>query len=318
MNAEPPYGDEFLISQKYRPRTVDACILPERLKKVFQEFIDTGNIPNLLLTGTAGVGKTTVALAMCSELGISNLFINSSEERGIDTLRTKIKGFASTFSFKGRRKVIILDEADYITPEAQAALRGAMEEFSQNCTFILTCNFKSRLIDAIHSRCSVIDFTLNADEKPKIAALLLNRISEILHSEKIVFDKAVIVEIIKKFFPDFRRTLNEIQRYSCNGNIDVSVLSQINNVRNLNDLITFLKDKNFGEMRKWVVVNSDIDPARIYRKIYDGLYDYLKPESIPQAVIILARYQYQSAFVADQEINLVACLTEMMVDNEFK
>lgn len=309
---------EFLWCQKYRPKTVSECILPERLKTVFQEFVNSGNIPNLLLTGTAGVGKTTVAIAMCEELDLDYLFINSSDERGIDTLRNKIKGYASTFSFEGKRKVIILDEADYITPEAQAALRGAIEEFSNNCTFIFTCNFKARLIDAIHSRCSVIDFALHTDEKPKMAAAFFSRLSEILKTENVSFDKAALIEIIKKFFPDYRRTLNELQRFAKNGNIDAGVIAQISLVKSIDELVRYLKEKNFGEMRKWVVFNSDIDTARIFRKIYDGLYEYMKPESIPQAVVILAKYQYQSAFVADQEINLVACLTEIMVDCEMK
>jgi DNA polymerase III delta prime subunit len=293
---------EFLFSQKYRPQKVSECILPERLKKVFQEFVDNKTIPNLMLTGTAGVGKTSVALAMCEEMGINYLFINSSEERGIDTLRTKIRGYASTVSLTGGRKVIILDEADYITPEAQAALRGSMEEFSSNCTFIFTCNFKARLIEALHSRCSVIDFTLNGEERPKMALQFFKRVGEILDKEKITYDKQVLVKIIEKFFPDFRRTLNEIQRYSNKGNIDAGILSQITDVKNMGDLIKSLKEKDFRAMRKWVVLNSDIDPARIFRKIYDGMYDFLKPQNIPPTVIILAKYQYQSAFVADQPL----------------
>lgn len=311
-------NDEFLWSQKYRPQTVKDCILPERLKTVFQEYVDKKQIPNLMLTGTAGVGKTTVAVAMCEEIGLDYIFINSSEERGIDTLRNKIKGYASTFSFVGTKKVIILDEADYITPEAQAALRGTIEEFSKNCTFIFTCNFKSRLIDAIHSRCSVIDFTLQNSEKPKMAAAFFKRLSEILKSENVEFDKAVLIKIVEKFFPDYRRTLNELQRYASNGSIDAGMIAQINDVRNLANLIGNLKEKNFSEMRKWIVTNSDIDSSRVFRKIYDGLYEYLKPESIPQAVVILAKYQYQAAFVADQEINLVACLTEIMIECEVK
>jgi len=310
--------EEFLWCEKYRPKKVADCILPDRIKKVFQEYVNTKNIPNLMLTGTAGVGKTTVALAMCEEIGLNYLFINSSDERGIDTLRTKIRNYASTVSLVGGRKVIILDEADYITPEAQAALRGAIEEFSANCTFILTCNFKSRLIEAIHSRCSVIDFALQADEKPRMAAAFFNRIAEILVSEGIQFEKNVLVEITNKYFPDYRRTLNELQRYSTSGQIDAGVLAQVTSVRNIQDLVKYLKDKNFAEMRKWVVVNADLDPARVFRKIYDSMYEYMKPESIPQAVVILAKYQYQSAFVADQEINLVACLTEIMVDCEMR
>lgn len=309
---------EFLWVEKYRPQKVADCILPDRLKNVFQEYVNNKTIPNLMLTGTAGVGKTTAAIAMCEEIGLDYIFINSSEERGIDTLRTKIRGYASTMSFGGSQKVIILDEADYITPEAQAALRGAIEEFSSNCSFIFTCNFKSKLIDAIHSRCSVIDFTLVNGEKPKMAAQFFKRLCDILTKENVTFDKAVVVKIVEKFFPDYRRTLNELQRYSSSGNIDLSVLSQVSDIKNMTELIKYLKEKNFGEMRKWVVTNSDIDTARIYRKIYDGLYEYMKPESIPQAVVIIAKYQYQSAFVPDQEINLVACLTEIMVDCEVK
>lgn len=307
---------EFLFSQKYRPKRVADCILPDRLKNVFQEFVNTKSIPNLMLTGSAGVGKTSVAVAMCEELGINYLFINSSEERGIDTLRVKIRGYASTVSLAGGRKVIILDEADYITPEAQAALRGSMEEFSANCTFIFTCNFKARLIEALHSRCSVVDFTLSAEEKPKLALQFFKRVCDILEKENIQFDKAVLIKLVEKFFPDFRRTLNELQRYARNGKIDASVLTQIADVKNIGDLIKSLKEKDFRSVRKWVVLNSDIDPARIYRKIYDGLYEFLKPASIPQAVVIIARYQYQAAFVADQEINLIACLTEIMVETE--
>jgi len=309
-------SDEFLFVEKYRPRKVSECILPERLKTVFQDYVNSNSIPNLMLTGTAGVGKTTVAIAMCEEIDLNYIFINSSEERGIDTLRTKIKNFASTVSLTGNRKVIILDEADYITPEAQAALRGAIEEYSSNCTFIFTCNFKSRLIDALHSRCSVIDFTLKSDEKPKMASMFFRRICEILDVEGIEYDKSIIVKIVEKFFPDYRRTLNELQRYSSSGRIDSSVLVQVSEVKSIADLVKALKEKNFSGMRKWVALNSDIDPSRIYRKIYDGLYDSMKPESIPQAVLIIAKYQYQAAFVADQEINLVACLTEIMVDCE--
>lgn len=309
---------EFLWVEKYRPQKVDDCVLPDRLKSVFKSYVAEGIIPNLMLTGTAGVGKTTVALAMCDETGTDSMFINSSDERGIDTLRTKIKSYASTVSMTGGRKVIILDEADYITPEAQAALRGAMEEFSANCSFILTCNFKGRLIEAIHSRCAVVDFTLKSDEKPKMAAQFFKRLQTILDTEKVAYDKPTLIKIIEKFFPDYRRTLSELQRYASNGNIDAGVLAQVNDIKNIADLVKHLKDKNFSEMRKWVVVNSDIDPARVFRKIYDGLNEYLKPQSIPQVVVILSRYQYQAAFVADQEINLVACLTEIMVECEFK
>jgi len=308
---------EYLWCERYRPHNVEDCILPDRIKKVFQEYVDQGNIPNLMLTGSAGVGKTTIAKAVCEQLGLNHLFINSSEERGIDMLRTKIKGYASTISMTGGRKVIILDEADYLTPEAQAGLRGAIEEFSENCSFIFTCNFKSRLIDALHSRCSVIDFSLRNDEKPKMAMQLFKRLSNILEKEGVTYDKAVVQQLVAKYFPDYRRTLNELQRYSASGAIDAGTLSQISDVRKISELVGFLKEGNFSEMRKWVVANSDIEPARIYRKVYDSLYEYFKPECIPQAVVIISRYQYQSAFVADQEINLVACLTEIMVDCEF-
>jgi len=308
---------EYLWVEKFRPKTVSDCILPDRIKKVFQNYVDTANIPNLMLTGSAGVGKTTVAMAMCEEIGLNYMFINSSEERGIDMLRTKIRGYASTISLTGGRKVIILDEADYLTPDAQAALRGAVEEYSENCSFIFTCNFKSRLLDALHSRCSVIDFSLKADEKPRMAAQLFQRLSTILINQKVEYDKQVLIKIVEKFFPDYRRTLNELQRYSSGGSIDAGTLAQISDVRKIADLVGYLKESNFAEMRKWVVTNSDIEPSRIYRKVYDSLYEYFKPASIPQAVVILARYQYQSAFVADQEINLVACLTEIMVDCEY-
>jgi DNA polymerase III delta prime subunit len=309
---------EYLYVEKYRPHKIEDCILPDRLKKVFQEYVTKGDIPNLMLTGTAGCGKTTVAKAMCEEIGCNFLFINSSDERGIDTLRTKIKGYASTVSLTGGRKVIILDEADYLTPEAQAGLRGAIEEFSENCSFIFTCNFKARLIDALHSRCSVIDFALKGDEKAKMAAQMFKRLANILTEESITYDKDVLGKIVQRYFPDYRRTLNELQRYSTSGNIDAGVLSQVESVRKLDDLIKALKEKDFSTMRKWVVNNSDIDQSRIFRSIYDNLCVYLKPESVPMAVVTLAKYQYQSAFVADQELNLVACLTELMVDCEIK
>lgn len=311
-------SDNFLWVEKYRPRRVADCVLPPRLKSIFQQYVDVGEIPNLMLTGSAGVGKTTVAKAMCDEIGLDSLFINGSDERGIDTLRTKIKNYAATMSFSGAKKVIIIDEADYLTPEAQAALRGAIEEFSNNCTFIFTCNFKARLIDALHSRCAVVDFGLTGAEKTQMAAEMFKRLMVILKSENIEYDKAVLAKIVEKHFPDYRRTLNELQRYSTFGKIDAGVLSQVSDVRKLNDLISFLREKKWDDMRKWVTNNTDIDPARIYRSIYDTLSEHFKPESIPQAVVILSKYQYQAAFVADQEINLVACLTELMVDCDVK
>ena len=310
-------NESFLWVEKYRPKTISDCILPDRLKKPFQEYVNSNEIPNLMLTGSAGVGKTTVAKAMCDEIGINHLYINASENRGIDVLRTTIRGYASTVSLTGGKKVIILDEADYLTGEAQAALRGAIEEFSKNCTFIFTCNFKSKLIDALHSRCSVIDFALKNDEKAKMAMQLMKRMEYILTQESVTYDKAVVAKIIEKYFPDYRRTLNELQRYSSSGNLDAGIVAQLSDVRKIADLVKHLKDRDFGSMRKWCVANSDIEPARIYRKIYDSLYEYFKPESIPQAVVIISKYQYQAAFVADQEINLVACLTELMVDCEY-
>jgi DNA polymerase III delta prime subunit len=309
--------ESFLWVERYRPSTVNECILPDRLKSIFQEFVDRKEIPNLMLTGSAGVGKTTVAKAMCDEIGMNHLYINASENRGIDVLRTTIRNYASSVSLTGGKKVIILDEADYMTADAQAAMRGAIEEFAANCTFIFTCNFKAKLIDAIHSRCSVIDFTLRADEKKDMIIQFFKRMQDVLTKEKVVYDKAVLAKIIEKFFPDYRRTLNELQRYSGSGTIDAGIVAQLSDVRKIGDLAKSLKNKDFAEMRKWVVVNTDVDPSTIYRKIYDSLNEYFKPDSIPQAVVILSKYQYQSAFVADQEINMVACLTEIMVDCEF-
>jgi len=310
--------EEFLWTERYRPHKVEDCILPARLKKPFLEYVSQGSIPNLLLYGTAGVGKTTVARAMCEEIGCNYLFINSSEERGIDTLRTKVMGYASTMSLTGGRKVIILDEADGLTPDAQNALRGCIEQFSSNCSFIFTCNFKARIIDAIHSRCSVVDFSLKGPEKAEMATDFFKSLQNILNREGVTFDKSVLAKIVERYFPDYRRTLNELQRYSTNGGIDAGVLAQVSNVRKLEELVKNLKEKDFTAMRKWVASNSDIDQTRIFRNIYDSAVDFLKPESVPQCIVTLARYQYQAAFVADQELNLVACLTEIMADCEVK
>lgn len=308
---------QFLWSEKYRPKIIEECILPERLKHPFQEYVNQKNIPNLLLHGGAGVGKTTVAKAMCHEIDCDFMTLNGSDESGIDTFRTKIKTYASSLSFQGGRKVIIIDEADYLNGNStQPALRNAIEEYSRNCSFIFTCNYKNRIIEPLHSRCAVIDFSLKNGEKQKMASLFFKRIQNILKEENVEFENNVIAELIKKYFPDFRRIINELQRYSQFGKIDSGILSQISDI-SITEIVKFLKEKDFGSIRKWVAVNS-VDPTTLYRKIYDQTYDILTPESIPQAVIILADYQYKQAFCADAEINMVACLTELMVNLEFK
>jgi len=309
--------EHFLWTESHRPKTIDDCILPERLKKSFQEYVNEKEVPNLILSGGPGVGKTTVAKALCEEIGCDYMVINGSDESGIDIFRTKIKTYASSMSLSGGRKVIIIDEADYLNPNStQPALRNAIEEFAKNCSFIFTCNYKNRIIEPLHSRCAVVDFTLKNDEKSKMAGLFFKRIQNILKVEKVEYDDKVIVELIKKHFPDFRRVINELQRYSKFGKIDIGLLSQIEDVA-INDAIKFLKDKDFGSLRKWVATN-DVDPTSLFRKLYDSLYDFLQPQSIPQAVVVLAEYSYKSAFVSDQEINTVACLTELMVSVEFK
>ena len=309
--------EHLLWVEKYRPQKVEDCILPDAIKSTFMDYVARKEIPNLLLSGTAGVGKTTIAKALCQEVGCDWLLINGSDESGIDVLRTKIKNYASSVSLMGGRKVVIIDEADYLNPNStQPALRGAIEEFSSNCSFIFTCNFKNRIIDPIHSRCSVIDFKINGN-KAKMAASFMKRVEWILEQEKVTYDKDVVAAVIMKHFPDNRRVLNELQRYSVSGSIDKGILSNIADVE-LGSLITALKSKDFASTRKWVTSNLDNDPVKIYRKLYDGLYELLKPNSVPQLVLILAKYQYQAAFVADHEINMVACLTEIMVDCEFK
>lgn len=309
--------DHLLWTEKYRPKTIEDCILPERLKTPFQEYVNQKNIPNLLLSGGAGVGKTTVAKAMCNEIGCDYMVINGSDESGIDVFRTKIKNYASSMSLSGGRKVIIIDEADYLNPNStQPALRNAIEEFAGNCSFIFTCNFKNRIIEPLHSRCAVIDFGLKNGEKAKMAGSFFKRIQSVLQSEKVDYDDAVIAELVKKHFPDFRRIINEMQRYSQFGKIDSGILVQMGDVE-ISNIVKYIKDKDFGAIRKWVAT-TEIDAATLYRKLYDGLYDVLKPQSIPQAVIIIADYQYKQAFVADPEINTVACLTELMVSVEFK
>jgi DNA polymerase III delta prime subunit len=309
--------EHLLWTEKYRPQTVENCILPERLKIPFQEYVNQKQIPNLLLAGGAGVGKTTIAKAMCNEIGADYMVINGSDESGIDIFRGKIKNFASSMSFMGGRKIIIIDEADYLNPNStQPALRSAIEEFASNCSFIFTCNFKNRIIDPLHSRCAVIEFGLKNGEKQKMAGAFFKRIQSILETEKVEYDDKVIAELVKKHFPDFRRIINELQRYSQLGKIDVGILAQIGDM-SLSQIIKHMKEKDFASVRKWAAT-TDIDSTTFFRKLYDNLYDILIPSSIPQIVIILADYQYKQAFVADQEINLVACLTQIMADGEFK
>ena len=311
--------EKYLWVEQHRPKKVADCILPIHIKEVCQGFVDDGRIPNLLLSGGPGVGKTTVARAMCDEIGVDYLMINGSNEgRNIDTVRTTLQQYCSSVSMTGGRKVVIVDEADYMNAESvQPALRGFIEKFSGNVSFIFTCNFRNRIIDPIHSRCSVVEFVIPKEQREKLAVQFLDRCKKILSDEKVESEEKVVAELIMKHFPDFRRVLNELQKYSSSGKIDSGILSVMSEI-NMSDLMGFLKQKKFTEVRRWSVQNLDNDPVRIFRKIYDTLYDYLSPTAIPQAVLILADYQYKSAFVADQEINLVACLTEIMVECEFK
>ena len=309
--------EQLLWVEKYRPQKVEDCILPDAIKSTFLEYVARKEIPTLLLSGTAGVGKTTIAKAHCNEVGCDYIVINGSDESGIDVLRNKIKNYASSISLAGGRKVVIIDEADYLNPNStQPALRGAIEEFSLNCSFIFTCNFKNRIIDPIHSRCAVVDFKINGS-KAKMASQLFKRIEWVLKEEGVTYDKEVVAAVITKHFPDNRRILNELQRYSVSGTIDKGILTSVSDVQ-LGELIKGLKEKDFAAARKWVTNNLDNDPVKIYRKLYDSLYESLKAQSVPQMVVILARYQYQAAFVADHEINMIACLTEIMMDCEFK
>ena len=309
---------DFLWVEEYRPKTIDDCILPQSLKTLFTSFIQKGELSNILLSGPPGIGKTTVAKALCDQLNCDWVMINGSEESGIDVLRSKIKNFASTVSLSGGKKVVILDEADYLNPQStQPALRGFIEEFHKNCRFILTCNFKNRLIDPLHSRFSTIEFRINPKDKPKLASKLFERAVYILIEQNVDYDEPVLAELIKKHFPDFRKLINELQRYSVSGKIDAGILVNISD-ENLKTLLSHLKGKDFTEMRKWVVQNLDNDPVKIFRRIYDSMYEHLQPATIPHAVLIIADYQYKSAFVADQEVNLVACLTELMSQVKFK
>lgn len=309
---------EYLWVEKYRPQTIDECILPKNLKETFKQFIQTGELPNFLFCGTAGVGKTTVAKALCNEVGAEYLLINGSEESGIDILRTKIKSFASTVSLTDSKKVIILDEADYLNPNStQPALRAFIEEFSNNCRFIFTCNYKNRIIEPLHSRCSVIDFKIENAEKQEIAAAFFKRTINILTKENIIADQKVVAELVTKHFPDWRRVLNELQRYSVSGKIDAGILVNMTE-DSFKDLLKNMKDKNFTEVRKWVAKNGDSETINIFRQLYDTASVHLEPASIPQLVLILADYQYKAAFVADHELNLMAALTEVMSSCKMK
>ena len=311
------FGESFLWVEKYRPKTIDECILPDRIKTLFQQISSESRIPNMILSGGPGMGKTTVAKALCNEVGCDFLMINGSEESGIDVLRTKIRGYASTVSYDGKRKVVILDEADYLNPQStQPALRSFIEEFEKHCSFIMTCNYINRIIEPLHSRCQTIDFRINKEEKLNVGSNFGKRLYTILDQEKVDYDKKVVAEVLMKHFPDYRRVLNELQKYSKYGNIDSGILSQVSDI-DLSELMNHMKDKKFNEVRKWVVNNLDNDPQKIYRKIYDVAEKYVQTTSIPQLVLILADSQYKSAFAADHELNLVACLVEIMVECQF-
>ncbi len=307
-----------LLVEKYRPTKIADCVLPKNIKTMFEDIAKTGDVPNLILNGGAGCGKTTVAKALCNELGIDYLFVNASEDSGIDVLRTRIRNFASTVALGGGKKVVILDEADYLNPQStQPALRGFIEEFAANCRFIMTCNFKSRIIEPLHSRCTVIDFKIPNKEKPDLAQEFLARAKFVMDSEEISYDEKVVAQLIVKNFPDFRRVLNLIQRYSVSGAIDSGILATSSDIT-VKSLIDAMKKKDFNSIRKWAVDNADKEMAGIFRKIYDALQDNIEPSSIPQAVLILSEYQYKSAFVADQEINLVACCLMLASDCAFR
>ena len=312
---------EYLWVEKYRPKKISECILTEDLRNTFTQFIKQGEIPNLLLSGSAGTGKTTVAKAVCEELGCDYIVINGSDEgRQIDTVRSKIKNFASTVSLTedANHKVVIIDEADYMNAESvQPALRNFIESFYKNCRFIFTCNFKNKIIEPLHSRCTVIDFKITNGQRVKTATKFMDRLCDILKEENIEYDKKVLAELIQKHYPDFRRTINELQRYSVRGKIDSGILFNLSEV-NIKELIVTLKEKRFNDMRKWVVQNLDKEPSHLFRTIYEILYSSLDSKSIPQSILILAGYQYKSAFVADQEINMIACLTEIMASCKFK
>ena len=312
---------DFLWVEKYRPKKISECILTQDLKETFTNFIKQKEIPNLLLSGSAGIGKTTVAKALCEELGADYIVINGSDEgRHIDTLRNQIKNFASTVSLteESNHKVVIIDEADYMNADSvQPALRNFIETFYKNCRFIFTCNYKNKILPALHSRCTVIDFAIKNGQKVKTAKALLDRLSKVLTDEDIDFDKKVLAELIQKYYPDFRRTINELQRYSVRGKIDSGILFSLSEA-NTKELVKILKEKRFNDMRKWVINNLDKEPSSLFTTIYELMYNSLQAQSLPQSILIIAGYQYKSAFVADQEINMVACLTEIMANCKFK
>ncbi len=309
---------DLLWVEKYRPKTIDDCVLPDTLKSTFAATINSGKMQNFLLCGGPGCGKTTVARALCEQLGMDYIFLNASENGNIDTLRTTVRNFASAVSLTGRGKVVILDEADYLNPQStQPALRGFIEEFSSNCRFVLTCNFKNRIIEPLHSRCSIVEFNIPNREKPKLASEMMAKIAKILDAEKITYDRKILAEVVMRFFPDFRRTINELQRYSKSGAIDTGILSSIKDV-GISELIDHMKSKNFTDVRKWVATNSDADYSQLFRKLYDELSEFLDRASVPTVVLILAEYQYRMAFSADHEICMAACFAEIMMKAQFK
>jgi DNA polymerase III delta prime subunit len=311
--------DQFLWVEKYRPQNIDDCILPDALKKTFKDYVAQGQLPHMLLCGTAGIGKTTIAKALCNEIGAEYIILNGSDTGGhIDTLRTTIKGFATSVSLTDSKKVVILDEADYLQANStQPALRNYMEEFSANCRFIFTCNYKNKIIEPLHSRCAVVEFKIETKDKQQIAAQFFKRATQILKQEGVEFDPKVVAELVTKHFPDWRRVLNELQRYSVSGKIDSGILVNMSH-DSFKQLVGFMKDRDFTEVRKWVAKNADADTTALFREFYDNAMEYIEPSTIPNLVLVLADYQYKAAFVADHELNIMAAMTELMVQCKFK